>query len=71
LNKEPWVRLGKNSSKILVKILGGFRVGHKLENELSDDQFEFRRNKGTRETILNLRILIGKRIEFNKNTFIV
>jgi hypothetical protein len=41
-----------------------------VEKELSDDQFGFRRNIGTREAILSLRILIEKQIEFNKDTFI-
>ncbi|VVC29974.1 Endonuclease/exonuclease/phosphatase,Reverse transcriptase domain [Cinara cedri] len=41
-----------------------------VEKELSNDQFGFRRNKGTREAILSLRLLIEKQIEFNKDTFI-
>jgi hypothetical protein len=41
-----------------------------VEKELSDDQFGFKRNKGTREAILGFRILIEKQTELNKDTFI-
>ncbi|KAL4149828.1 hypothetical protein QTP88_003684 [Uroleucon formosanum] len=58
-----------HSAKILVKIIGN-RIEHKIERQLSNDQFGFRRNKGTREAILSLRTLIEKQIEFNNDTFI-
>lgn len=59
-----------HSAKILVKIIGD-RIVYVIERQLSSDQFGFRRNKGTRETILSLRTLIEKQIEFNNDTFVV
>ncbi|KAL4107862.1 hypothetical protein QTP88_018144 [Uroleucon formosanum] len=58
-----------HSAKILVKIIGN-RIEHKIERQLSNDQFGFRRNKGTREAILSLRTLVEKQIEFNNDSFI-
>lgn len=37
---------------------------------MTEDQFGFKRNRGTREEILALRIIIQKRIRKNKQTFI-
>ena len=42
----------------------------KAEEFLDEDQFGFRKSKGTREAILALRMLINKRMEKNKPTFI-
>jgi hypothetical protein len=36
---------------------------------LAEDQFGFRRSKGTREAILALRIILKKRIDRNKKTY--
>jgi len=44
-----------HAAKILVKIICT-RIENIVEKKLSDDQFGFRRNKGTREAILSLRI---------------
>ena len=68
-NEFRTISLMTHAAKILVKIIC-FRIESIVEKELSDDQFGFRRNKGTREAILSLRILIEKQIEVNKNTFI-
>jgi hypothetical protein len=57
------------AAKILIKIIC-ILIENKVEKELSADQLGFRRNKGTREAILSLRILIETQIEFNKDTFI-
>jgi len=59
-----------HSAKILVKIIGNW-IKHKIERQLSNDQFGLRRNnKGTIEAILSLITLIEKQIEFNNDTFI-
>lgn len=58
-----------NSTKMLVKIINN-RLQNKIERQLGNAQFKFRRNKGTREEISSLGTLIEKQIEFNKDTFI-
>lgn len=63
-NEYRTLSLMIHSAKILVKIIGN-RIEHKIEWQLSNDQFGFRRNKETREAILCLRTLIEKQIEFN------
>jgi len=68
-NEFRTISLMAHAAKILVKIICT-RIESIVEKELSDDQFGFRRNKGTREATLSLRILIEKQIEFNKDTFI-
>lgn len=42
----------------------------KVEAVLSEDQFGFRKNRGTREAILALKLIIEKRMEMNMKTFI-
>lgn len=44
---------------------------HKIERQLSNDEFGFRRNKRTGEAILSLRTLIENQIEFNNDTFTI
>ncbi|VVC32502.1 Reverse transcriptase domain [Cinara cedri] len=68
-NEFRTISLMAHAAKILVKIICT-RIESIVEKELGDDQFRFRRNKGTREAILSLRLLIEKQIEFNKDTFI-
>jgi hypothetical protein len=50
--------------KIIIKIICT-RIEKIVEEELSDGQCMFRRNKITRDAIFNLRILIEKQIDFN------
>lgn len=58
--------------KIMFKILDN---GKKTEDILSEEQFKFRKNMGTREAIyiyiclLALRLIIEKRIRKDKSTF--
>jgi len=56
-------------SKILTIIMSR-RMEYKIEAILSEDQFGFRKNMGTREAILALRIIIEKRIRKDKPTYI-
>jgi len=41
-----------------------------VEQYLKNDQYGFRRQKGTREAILGLRVLIEKQIDRNKVTYL-
>jgi hypothetical protein len=63
------ISLLSHASKILTKIIFQ-RIESKIEQSLTEDQFGFRKNRGTREAILALRIIIQKRIRKNKQTFI-
>jgi len=56
-------------SKILTIIMSR-RMEYKIEAILSEDQFGFRKNMGTREAILAKRIIIEKRIRKDKPTYI-
>ncbi|VVC30385.1 Endonuclease/exonuclease/phosphatase,Reverse transcriptase domain [Cinara cedri] len=56
-------------SKILTIIILR-RMEYTIEAILSEDQFGFRKNMGTREAILALRIIIEKRIRKDKPTYI-
>ena len=46
-------------SKILLKVILG-RISQKVENEISNEQAGFRPGRGTRDQIVNLRILMQK-----------
>jgi hypothetical protein len=46
------------------------RMERKTEGTLSEDQFGFRKNMGTREVILALRLIIEKTIRKYRSTFI-
>jgi hypothetical protein len=63
------ISLLSHAFKILTKIIFK-RIEGKIEQSLTEDQFRFRRNMGTRKTILALRIIIQKRIRKDKQTFI-
>jgi len=58
-----------HASKILTKIINR-RIEGKVEQYLKNDQYGFRRQKGTREAILGLRVLIEKQIDRNKITYL-
>jgi len=49
----------KHASKILTKIIYR-RLGSRISGLLAEDQFGFRKNRGTREAILCLRMIIEK-----------
>ena len=58
-----------HASKISTKIINR-RIEYLSENYLSEDQFGFRKNKGTREAILALRLITAKRTSAGKKTAI-
>jgi hypothetical protein len=62
--------LVSHASKILKRIIGR-RLEKKVEDNLSENQFGFRKNIGTREAILCLRIMIEKSIDVNKTLYVV
>ena len=51
-----------HTSKILTKIILG-RIEKKIDENLAEDQFDFRKNRGTREAILCLRTIVEKIFE--------
>ncbi|XP_049769511.1 uncharacterized protein LOC126108338 [Schistocerca cancellata] len=62
------ISLISHSCKILTRIL--YRRMEKLiEADLGKDQFAFRRNVGTREAILTLRLILEERLSYDPNTF--
>lgn len=58
-----------HTSKILLNIIKN-RIKVKVENNIDDDQFGFRLRKGTREALLALRILLERRMDMNRSTYI-
>lgn len=58
-----------HTAKILVKVICK-RMENKIKEKLGYDQYGFRKNKGTREAILGLRILMEKQLELDKNMLI-
>ena len=63
------ISLLSHASKILTKVINR-RIEHVSENYLAEDQFGFRRNKGTRDAILALRLITAKRRAFGQKTAI-
>lgn len=58
-----------HTSKILLNIVKT-RLKGKIESQLGDDQFGFRREKGTREAILALKQILERRIDVNLRTYV-
>ena len=56
--------------KILTKIILG-RIEKKIDANLAEEHFGFRKNRGTREAIFCLRNIIQKRFTVNKMVYIV
>ena len=63
------ISLTTHASKILTRIVLK-RIENKIDVRLGDDQFGFRRNRGTREGILALRVLLEKQLKKGKDTYI-
>ena len=53
------ISLTSHASKILTKIIQR-RIDQRVEENLGEDQFGFRRNRGTRKAILSLRLIIER-----------
>jgi len=63
------LNLNTHASKIITRVIKN-RIEKAIDANLGEDQFGFRRNIGTREATLALRIMIEKQIRRNKETFI-
>lgn len=63
------ISLISQASKILLKIIQN-RIRPLTENFIGPDQYGFRQNKGTREAILALRLIIDRRMDLGLNTHI-
>ena len=57
-----------HASKVMLKIFQP-RLQQYLNHELPDVQAEFRKGRGTRDQIANIRWIIEKAIEFQKNIY--
>jgi hypothetical protein len=63
------ISLTTHTSKILTRIINT-GIEQKVDYCLAEDQFGFRRSKGKREATLALRIILEKRINRNKKTYV-
>ena len=59
------VSLFAHTAKIIAKILRR-RIGKKIEDVLGDDQFGFRRGKGTRDAVGMMRIIAERTLEIDE-----
>ena len=63
------ISLMSHITKILLKIIHE-RIKNKIDTEVGEEQFGFRKNKGTREAILSIRLVIDKYKEVQKSIYI-
>ncbi|MCT5353383.1 reverse transcriptase family protein [Pseudomonas aeruginosa] len=68
-NNNRTIALISHSSKILLKIIAE-RMKLKLREEIADEQAGFRPGKGTRNQILNLKLIIEKNREHQKDLYL-
>jgi hypothetical protein len=57
-----------HSSKILLKIIQG-RLATHIEREMSEEQAGFRKGRGTRDQIADMRWIIERAMEYGKTVF--
>ena len=62
------IALISHTSKVMLKILQA-RLQQYVNHELPDVQAEFRKGRGTRDQIANIRWIIKKAREFHKNIY--
>ena len=62
------IALISHASKVMLKILQA-RLQQYMNHELPDVQAGFRKDKGTRDQIANIRWITGKAREFQKNIY--
>lgn len=68
-NNYRTISLLSHASKILLNIVK-IRLKGKINEQLADDQFGFRKEKGTREAILALKQILERRIDVDLPTFV-
>ena len=61
--------LTTHASKILNAIIHK-RIKQTIESSLDEDQFDFRKERGTREALLSLQLIQSSRLRVGKPTFI-
>ena len=66
--KLPAIAFISYASKVMLKILQA-RLQQYVNQELPDDQVGFRKGRGTRDQIANIRWIIEKVQEFQKNIY--
>ena len=66
--KLPHIALISHASKVILKILQA-RLQQYVNHELPDVQAGFRKGRGTRDQIANIRWIIEKAREFQKNIY--
>ena len=64
----PQIALNSHASKVMLKILQT-RLQQYVNLELPDVQVGFRKGRGTRDQIANIRWIIKKAREFQKNIY--
>ena len=62
------IALISHASKVMLKILQ-VRLQHYVSRELPDVQAGFRKGRGTRDQITNIRLIMEKAREFQKNIY--
>ncbi|XKL68323.1 hypothetical protein PGB90_003814 [Kerria lacca] len=63
------INLLPHASKILTRIVHR-RIQGRMEERVGEDQFGFRKGRGTREAILCLRLLLEKRMKKRLDTYV-
>jgi hypothetical protein len=63
------IALISHTSKVLLKIIQSRMEGH-VERELPDVQAGFRKKRGTRDHISNLRLLMERAREYNQEVYL-
>ena len=66
--KNAQIALISHTSKVMLKILQA-RLEQYVNYELPDVQAGFRKGRGTRDQIANIRWIMGKAREFQKNVY--
>jgi len=64
------ISLVSHASKIFLSTRIMNKIRNKVEEEISEEQAGFRASHGTRDQIVNLRIITGKAREFNTPLFL-
>ena len=68
MTERPHFHFLSHASKVMLKILQA-RLQRYVNHELADVQAGFRKSKGTRDQIANIRWIIKKAREFQKNIY--
>ena len=67
-HNHPSIYIGTHTSKVMLKVLQA-RLQQYVNHELPDVQVGFRKGRGTRDQVANIRWIIEKAREFQKNIY--